>query len=354
MKHNLSFFLIFALLVACGLVPATSATASAASADTSLAATATATASAATPTSPDTPLIRSDFPRSSLREDEIPAYTPDSDYYIDINDGVPDFAVWQCTSFPFVLFSELDALGRTGPAYACLGPETLPTDVRGPIGNVSPSGWHSTDYAGLVEGGSLYNRSHLIGYLLCGDNGTPENLITGTRNLNAGSMLLVETAVEMYIQETGNHVLYRVTPFYHGDDLVPFGVQMEALSMETDVEGLSVNLFLYNVQPGIEIDYTTGNSWQTGSVLALEDPSEPASRPDDAIRTVPAAEQLPSPEPEKTAGTVTYVLNKNTHKFHYPDCKSVSQMKAKNRQDVDWSREEVIAAGYVPCGNCHP
>lgn len=190
----------------------------------------------------------SGFPKSSLQEQSIPAYTEGSDYFIDINDGIPDFEVWQHTTFPFVLFSELDELGRTGPAYACLGPETLPTDVRKPIGNISPSGWQNTRYENLVDGGNLFNRSHLIGYLLCGDDGSPENLITGTRLMNAGSMVLVETAVEMYIQETGNHVLYRVTPFYHGTDLVPFGVQIEALSMETDVDGICCNLFLYNIQ----------------------------------------------------------------------------------------------------------
>ena len=138
-----------------------------------------------------------DFPHSSLQLEAIPAYSDGSDYYIDINDGIPDFEIWQRTTFPFVLFSDLDDLGRVGPAYACLGPETLPTDTRKPMGNFHPSGWQSTQY-GDIEGGYLYNRSHLIGYQLCGDNGSPENLFTGTRNLNAGSMLMVETAVEQY------------------------------------------------------------------------------------------------------------------------------------------------------------
>ena len=295
------------------------------------------------------PAAYADFPQSGLEPALVPPYTEGSDYYIDINDGVPDFEVWQRTAFPFVLFSPLDDLGRAGAAYACLGPETLPTDVRKPMGNVQPSGWQSTRYEDLVDGGSLFNRSHLIGYQLCGDSGSPENLITGTRNLNAGSMLLVETAVEMYIEETGHHVLYRVTPFYHGDDLVPFGVQMEAQSMETDADGISCNLFLYNVQPVIEIDYATGESWRAGQVFSLE---EPATSVDNAIKTVPT--EIPEPVPEPDAIEVTYVLNKNTHKFHYPDCDSVSDMKAKNRQDVNWSRDEVVAAGYQPCGRCKP
>ena len=290
------------------------------------------------------------FPCSSLQEDDIPAYEDGSDFFIEINGNVPDFEVWQRTTMPFVLFSELDELGRTGPAYACLGPETLPTDVRGPIGNVNPSGWQSTKYEDLVDGGNLFNRSHLIGYLLCGDNGTRENLITGTRNLNAASMVFVETAVEMYIQETGHHVLYRVTPFYHGDDLVPFGVQMEAQSMETDEDGICCNLFLYNVQPGIEIDYATGESRRAGTFFALD---APANSNNDVMKTLPAEE--PSPEPERTIpSSVTYILNKNTGKFHRPDCKSVQQMKAKNRMDVDWSRDKVIAEGYEPCKNCNP
>ena len=292
----------------------------------------------------------SSFPRSPLQEQAIPVYTEGSDYYVDINDGIPDFAIWQHTTFPFVLFSELDELGRTGPAYACLGPETLPKDVRKPIGNINPSGWQSTHYDDLIDGGNLFNRSHLIGYLLCGDNGSPENLITGTRLMNAGSMVMVESAVEMYIQETGHHVLYRVTPFYHGKDLVPFGVQIEALSMETDVDGICCNLFLYNIQPGIEIDYATGESREGGTFFALDDFS--IGGEEEAIRTVPAEE--PEPEPIPTAMTVTYVLNRNTGKFHYPDCKSVSDMKVKNRMDVDWSREKVIAEGYQPCGNCKP
>lgn len=290
------------------------------------------------------------FPHSSLDAEALPAWSPDSDYYVEINDGVPDFEVWQRTAFPFVLFSDLDELGRPGPAYACLGPETLPTDVRGQIGSVYPVGWQSTKYEDLIDGGYLFNRSHLIACQLCGDNGTRENLFTGTRNLNAGSMLFVESAVEMYIQETGHHVLYRVTPFYHGDDLVPFGIQMEAQSMETDIDGICCNLFLHNVQPGIEIDYATGESRRTGELLTLEAPAVSAG---DTLRTIPAENPTPVPE-QSSPASVTYVLNKNTKKFHYPDCSSVDDMKAKNRQDVDWTRDEVVAAGYVPCGRCKP
>ena len=120
------------------------------------------------------PAAYADFPQSDLDPVSIPQYTEGSDYYIDINDGVPDFEVWQRTAFPFVLFSPLDDLGQAGPAYACLGPETLPTDVRKPMGNFQPSRWQSIRYEDLVDGGSLFNRSHLIGYQLCGDSGSRE------------------------------------------------------------------------------------------------------------------------------------------------------------------------------------
>lgn len=293
-------------------------------------------------------IVESGFPQSLLQPNDIPLYSENSDYYFDINDGMPFFAVWQHTTIPFVIFSPLDSYGRTGPAYACLGPETLPTEPRGPIGNVHPAGWQSTYYEDIVDGGYLYNRSHLIGYQLCGDTGTAENLFTGTRNLNAKSMILVETAIEMFIQETGFHVLYRVTPFYHEEDLVPYGVQIEALSMETEEEGICCNLFLYNVQPGIEIDYKTGESWSVPELLVIEDDDEING----AIRAVPRESSETAPEPE--AIIVTYVLNKNTHKFHNPLCPSVSDIKAKNRQDVDWTREEVIEAGYQPSGCCCP
>lgn len=290
-----------------------------------------------------------DFPHSDLDPSTIPTYTAGSDYYVEINDGVPSFEIWQHTAFSFVLFSELDSLGRPGPAYACLGPETLPTDVRGPIGDFYPSGWQNTRYGDLVDGGSLYSRSHLIGYLLCADNGSPENLFTGTRHLNGHTMVLVETAIEKYILETGHHVLYRVTPFYYGEDLVPFGVQMEALSMETDEDGICCNLFLYNVQPGVKIDYSTGASSRKEKPVPSDGPK---GTEEEIMRTVPAV--TPEPVLEKPQVDVTYVLNKSAMKFHKPDCKSVAEMRVKNREDVDWTREEVVAAGYRPCGSCNP
>lgn len=256
-----------------------------------------------------------------------------------INDNNPDFYVWQITASPYVVFSELDSLGRTGTGMACLGPETLPTQPRGVIGDIRPSGWHTVRYDDLIEDRYLYNRSHVIGYLLCGDNATPENLFTGTRYLNAGSMLRFETQVADYIAQSGNHVIYRCSPKYEGDNLVATGVQIEAYSVEDNGE-LHLNVFVFNIQPGIDIDYATGDSKRSS------DPAETV------LKTVP--EQKTEPEPTKEPQSVTYILNTNTKKFHYPGCSSIRDMKEKNKQEFYGTREEAIQKGYCPCGRCHP
>lgn len=187
----------------------------------------------------------------------IPVY--DGSDYIVLNDNMPDFSQTDLTIETYVHFSKLDKLGRTGPGMACLGPETLPTEPRGEIGNIRPSGWHTVRYDDLIEDKYLYNHCHVIGYLLCGDNATPENLFTGTRYLNATSMLPFEISVVRYIESTGNHVLYRCSPVYDGNDLLAKGVQIEAYSVEDD-GFLRFNVFVFNIQPGITIDYATGNS----------------------------------------------------------------------------------------------
>ena len=194
-------------------------------------------------------------PRSTLTE--IPLY--DGEDCIVLQNNQPDFYIWQIQTESYVSFSALDSLGRTGPGIACLGPETMPTQTRGQIGNVHPSGWHTVRYDDLIEDKYLYNRAHVIGFSLCGDNATPENLFTGTRYLNANGMLPFENQVAAYIDRTKNHVIYRCSPTYAGDDLVATGVQMEAYSVE-DAGGLCFNVFVFNVQPGIVIDYATGES----------------------------------------------------------------------------------------------
>lgn len=286
----------------------------------------------------------------SLRE--IPAYsgTP----YTEVNDNKPYFTEADLTTQSFEIYSELDSLGRCGVAYANVGQDLMPTEPRGEIGAVKPTGWHLVKYDN-VDGKYLYNRCHLIAYMLAAENANPQNLITGTRYLNVQGMLPFETKVCDYVKNTGNHVLYRVTPIFDGDNLLADGVLMEAYSVEDAGEGISFCVFAYNVQPGIGIDYATGDNWaessgtyqSTAAPVAVETPA-PQPETDTAVQTSP--ESLVPQESRQT----TYVLNTNTMKFHYPTCSSVDDMKEKNKQIYTGSREEVINMGYVPCKRCNP
>jgi DNA-entry nuclease len=198
--------------------------------------------------------------------DSIPEYSGSA--YVAINGNVPYFEESDYTTEAYENYSELDSLGRCGVVIACLGKETMPAkdEDRGSINNVTPSGWVQKKYdSALVSGGYLYNRCHLIGWQLSAENDNERNLITGTRYFNAGNkeeqgMLLFENMVADYIKETGNHVLYRVTPIYEGNNLVASGVLMEGYSVEDSGEGICFNVYFYNVQPGIVIDYATGES----------------------------------------------------------------------------------------------
>ena len=191
--------------------------------------------------------------------EDIPAYSGEP--YVILDDNWPDFDAEDLTTEPFELYSELDYLGRCGMAYANICLEIMPTEPREEIGQVKPSGWHTAKYE-CVEGKYLYNRCHLIGYQLAGENANKQNLITGTRYMNVDGMLPFENMVDSYVEETGNNVLYRVTPIFDGGNLVASGVQMEALSVEDEGEGLCFNVYIYNVQPGVSIDYATGDSWE--------------------------------------------------------------------------------------------
>lgn len=193
---------------------------------------------------------------------EIPDF--DGRDSVTLNGNRPLFTEAERSAKPYVSFSAFDDLGRTGAGTAMLGPELLPTKERGPVGDFRPSGWHTVRYDDLIEDHFLYNRCHVIGYLLCGDNATPENLFTGTRYLNSSSMLEYEMKVSYYIHRTGNHVAYRVTPEYEGKNLVATGVRMEAWSIEDSGKGLCFHVFVYNIQPGIIIDYRTGDSRRAG------------------------------------------------------------------------------------------
>lgn len=156
-------------------------------------------------------------------------------------------------------YENLDLLGRATGSFAILGLETLPTEERGSIGQIKPSGWHTVKYPEVIEDLYLYNRCHLIAYCLSGENANEKNLVTGTRAMNL-EMVSYEIMVAEYIEESGNHVLYRATPLYEGNDLVAKGIQLEAYSMEDKGEGIQFNVFIHNIQDGIEIDYTTGES----------------------------------------------------------------------------------------------
>ena len=199
---------------------------------------------------PNTPNV------SSLSE--LPSYHGSS--YITINENMPSFEEDELTMESFEYYSELDYLGRCGVAYACIGQDIMPTEERGSIGHIRPSGWHTVKYNDLIDGNYLYNRCHLIGYQLAGENANEKNLITGTRQFNVEGMLPFENMVAEYVRETGNHVLYRVTPIFEGTNLVATGVQMEAYSVEDSGQGICFHVFVYNVQDGIVIDYATGES----------------------------------------------------------------------------------------------
>lgn len=289
---------------------------------------------------------------SAFSLQEIPAYsgTP----YTEVNGNQPYFTEEELTTQSFETYSELDSLGRCGVAYANVGQDLMPTEPRGEIGAVKPTGWHLVKYDN-VDGKYLYNRCHLIAYMLAAENANPQNLITGTRYLNVQGMLPFETKVCDYVKNTGNHVLYRVTPIFDGDNLLADGVLMEAYSVEDAGEGISFCVFAYNVQPGIGIDYATGDNWAEGSgtyqstvASVAEETPVPQPETDTAVQITPE-----SSAPQESQG-ITYVLNTNTKKFHYPTCSSVDDMKEKNKQIYTGSREEVINMGYVPCKRCNP
>ena len=267
--------------------------------------------------------------------DEIPAFSDQP--YVVLNDNEPDFSEEEWTTESFETYSPLDSLGRCGVAYANIGVDLMPTEERGSIGQVKPTGWHTVRYD-CVDGEYLYNRCHLIGYQLSGENANECNLITGTRYLNVEGMLPFENLVHDYVEETENHVLYRVTPIYEGDNLVASGVQMEALSVEDSGEGVCFNVYVYNCQPGVTIDYATGESWLT------EEDADQNEQPSDD----------PMPTASSAAGETTYILNTSSLKFHLPTCSGVASMKESNKQTYTGSREDLIAQGYAPCGQCKP
>ena len=283
-----------------------------------------------------------------------------------LNDNKPFFTDADYTTDAFESYSDLDSLGRCGVAYANVCEEIMPTEERGAIGMIKPSGWHTIKYD-CVDGKYLYNRCHLIGYQLSGENANEKNLITGTRYLNVTGMLPYEDQVADYVHDTDNHVLYRVTPIFTGDNLVADGVEIEAASVEDKGETLQFHVFCYNVQPGVVIDYATGDSYLSDGSSADESTTavsekktaisgtDGAADKDTADKTkVAAAKTTASSIAAETSEKITYILNKNTHKFHYPSCSSADDIKPKNRKEFTGTREEVVAQGYDPCNRCNP
>ena len=251
---------------------------------------------------------------------EVSAYTDSA--FIVLNDNIPEFTDEDHTTKSYEKYARLDRYGRCGAAMACIGKDLMPTEDRESISKVKPSGWVNNSYD-FVDGGYLYNRCHLIGFQLTGENANERNLITGTRYLNTEGMLPFENMVADYIKETGNHVLYRVTPVYDGDNLVARGVQMEAWSEEDNGEGICFNVYCYNIQPGVEIDYATGENWEIVGYKTQSD-------------------------------NKVYILNTNTGKFHLATCGQAKNMDNKNKKETDSNREELIQRGYEPAGCCKP
>ena len=335
------------------------------------------------------------LPQSSFAIEDIIPYSGQP--YMTVNDNIPYFSEEDMTLQSFASYSELDELSRCGTAYACIGVDIMPTKERDAIGYIKPSGWHTVKYNDIIDGNYLYNRCHLIGYQLCGEN-DEKNLFTGTRYLNVRGMQPFENKVADYVKATENHVLYRVTPVFEGENLLASGVLMEAESIEDKGENIRFCVYVYNVQPGISIDYSTGESSMAPDTQTEESASpavrlpiptveptaqpapeptaaptlQPTPEPTAAPMLQPTPEPTPAPTPQPTpeptptpaetptasreneSKSTTYILNTNTMKFHVPYCKSVKQIKDKNRQEYIGTRDEVISQGYVPCKNCNP
>ena len=267
--------------------------------------------------------------------------------YVEINGNVPFFSEDDKNSTEaFETYSDLDRLGRCGVAYANVCKELLPTEERGEIGDVRPSGWHTVKYNDLIDGNYLYNRCHLIAYRLAGENANEKNLITGTRYLNTVGMLSFEGMVGEYVEHSDNHVLYRVTPIFEGDNLVASGVEMEGWSVEDSGKAICFNVYCYNVQPHIDIDYATGESCESETSDTVIYLSE---NKDNEITTETNREL---PEDSNNEIQADYIVNTNTGKFHLPTCSSVYDMAEHNKMYYTGSLEELKEKGYVPCKRC--
>lgn len=263
---------------------------------------------------------------------DIPAYAGKP--YAVINDNSPFFTEEEIAkaTTSWEEYGDMDKLGRCSMCWASVGKDIMPTGERGSIGSIKPTGWHTVKYD-FVNGKYLYNRSHLIGWQLTGENANEKNLVTGTRSFNVDGMLPFENMVADYVREDDERVLYRVTPMFDGDDLVCRGVLMEAISVEDNGDSVLFNVFVYNVQPGIKINYATGES-------SLDDKQTAGTGDSDSE----AASDVDT----------TYVINASSMKFHKEDCSSISSMNPANKKVVTSTRDELVSEGYSPCGICKP
>ena len=248
--------------------------------------------------------------------------------YVVINNNQPAFSENELTAESYEFYSDLDYLGRCGYAMACIGVELMPTEERDSISQVKPTGWAQLQYA-FIDGKNLYNRCHLIGFQLAGENANEKNLITGTRYMNVEGMLPFENMIADYVQKTNNHVMYRVTPIFIGNNLVASGVQMEALSVEDNGEGISFHIYAYNNQPGVEINYADGTSREIGGNIQ---PSYSTNEIKEII----------------------YILNISSKKFHLKSCPQGSAILESNREEYTGDRQAILNRGFVPAGCCNP
>lgn len=288
-----------------------------------------------TPSNGGTPA--GDASNSVERDLGIPAYSGSP--YAVVNNNESFFTKSDITSNVFETYSEHDSLGRCGVAFANICKELMPTEKRESISSVKPSGWINKPYD-FVDGGYIYNRCHLIGFQLAGENANDKNLITGTRYMNVDGMLPFENMIDDYVEETNNHVLYRVTPLYEGNNLVASGVLMEAFSIEDGGDGITFNVYCYNVQPGCEIDYATGDNWLS---------STPAPNNNNQSGQNNQGNNNTSNSQEKT-----YIVNTNSKKFHKPECSNAQSISEGNRMEITTSYNNMISQGYSPCGSCKP
>lgn len=290
---------------------------------------------------PTTPVLT----KTPLNLASVPAYSGSA--YVILNGGIPDFSSSEIIAAPFELYSGLDTLGRCGTAYANISTGTIPISPRENIGSIQPTGWQTQRYDDLITGKYLYNRCHLIAYELGGENANANNLITGTRYMNL-AMVEFENAVAAYVKKTENHVLYRATPVFEGMNLLASGVELEAYSVEDNGKGICWHVFFYNVQPGVSIDYRTGESSLVEVTVPFDITQNTGKTETGSGTTKSGVDSFESAE------NLNYVLNTNTMRFHYPSCGSVKTIKPYNRADYVGDRETLIERGFIPCGNCHP